>query len=182
MKIHLHHQAVWAVTVHWKENLKVLGPNECAAVGAMKIGRENLSTRRTHAPSAIMPTANPKWHDLRSNPGCHVKSRPQFSTGWWKIPRAYTGKNSRWPGVCGTINWSGWANSMASTIRKHHTNSLSLSLWSYAKDCLSHICTRHRVSIRTWTLWSVRLWICYSEHGLKMKIRLILRRLPTMHA
>jgi hypothetical protein len=29
------------ITVHRNENLKVLGPNECAAVGATKIGREN---------------------------------------------------------------------------------------------------------------------------------------------
>jgi hypothetical protein len=43
--------------------------DECGAVGGMRIGRGDRSTRRKPAPPPLCPTTNPKIPDLGSNPG-----------------------------------------------------------------------------------------------------------------
>jgi hypothetical protein len=42
---------------------------DCGAIGEMKIGRGNRSTRRKPAPAPLCPTTNPTWPDPGSNPG-----------------------------------------------------------------------------------------------------------------
>jgi hypothetical protein len=49
---------------------RMIDDDECEAVGGMRIGRGNRSTRRKPA-RATLSTTNPTWFDSGSNPGRH---------------------------------------------------------------------------------------------------------------
>jgi hypothetical protein len=49
---------------------RMIGDDECGAVGGMRIGMGNRSTRRKPVPSATLSTINPVWPDSGSTPGC----------------------------------------------------------------------------------------------------------------
>jgi hypothetical protein len=56
----------------------------CGAIGGMRIGKGNRSTRRKPAPSATSSTINPTWLVLRSKPGRlggkHATTRLSYGT------------------------------------------------------------------------------------------------------
>jgi hypothetical protein len=54
----------WPIVQH-----QMIDEGDCGAIGGMKIGRGNQSTRRKPAPSAILSTTNPTWPDPCANTG-----------------------------------------------------------------------------------------------------------------
>jgi hypothetical protein len=50
---------------------QMIDEDEFGAIGGMKIGRGNRSTRRKPVPAPLCPTTNPTWPDPGSNPGRH---------------------------------------------------------------------------------------------------------------
>jgi hypothetical protein len=47
----------------------MIDEGDCGAIGGMRIGRGNRSTRRKPAPVPFCPPQNPTWPDPGSNPG-----------------------------------------------------------------------------------------------------------------
>jgi hypothetical protein len=58
-----------AATIGLMYQPQMIDDGVCGAIGGMKIGRRNRSTRREPAPIATLPTTNPTWPDPCSNPG-----------------------------------------------------------------------------------------------------------------
>jgi hypothetical protein len=48
---------------------QMIAEGDCGAIGGMKIGRGNRSTRRKPTPAPLCPPQNPTWPDPSSNPG-----------------------------------------------------------------------------------------------------------------
>jgi hypothetical protein len=61
------------------------------AIGGMKIGRGNRSTRRKPTPASLCPPQNPTWQDPVSNPTEHDGLVEIFLTSIWKVLSSISG-------------------------------------------------------------------------------------------
>jgi hypothetical protein len=64
----------------------MIDEGDCGAIGGMKIGRGNCSTRRKPAPGTTLSTTNPAWPDPGSNPAHHsgkpATDRLSYGAAW----------------------------------------------------------------------------------------------------